>query len=47
MAGVIATFLLGVVFGAVYLWRGSLVAPIVIHFMQNAVTVLMATMRGG
>ncbi|MCF8080605.1 MAG: CPBP family intramembrane metalloprotease [Desulfobacterales bacterium] len=47
MAGVIATFLLGVVFGAVYLWRGSLVAPIAIHFLQNAVTVLMATMRGG
>mgnify|MGYP006301498851 CR=1 FL=1 len=47
VGGVIATFLLGVVFGAVYLWRGSLVAPIVIHFMQNTATVLMATMRGG
>jgi len=46
IGGVIATFLLGVVFGAVYLWRGSLVAPIVIHFMQNAVTVLIAIMRG-
>ena len=47
IGGVIATFILGVVFGAVYIWRGSLVAPIVIHFMQNAVTVLITTMRGG
>lgn len=47
IGGVIATFLLGVIFGAVYLWRGSLVAPIVIHFMQNAATVLLATMKGG
>jgi len=33
--GVIITGLLGVVFGALFLWRGSLVAPMVIHFLQN------------
>ena len=43
--GVAATFFLGAVFGAVYLWRGSLAAPIVIHFLQNLLTVMAAVAR--
>jgi membrane protease YdiL (CAAX protease family) len=41
LGGVAATFILGVVFGVLYAWRGSLVAPIVIHFLQNTVTVFL------
>lgn len=33
--GVVGVGILGLVFGAVYLWRGSLVAPMVMHFIQN------------
>jgi membrane protease YdiL (CAAX protease family) len=42
LGGVIATFALGAVFGAVYLWRNSLAAPIVIHFIQNAMAVYLS-----
>jgi membrane protease YdiL (CAAX protease family) len=41
LGGVVATFILGGVFGVIYLWRSSLVAPIVIHFLQNTVTVFI------
>ena len=36
-AGVVAVGLLGVLFSLVYLWRGSLIAPIVMHFLQDAI----------
>jgi membrane protease YdiL (CAAX protease family) len=34
-AGVIGVSVLGLVFALIYLWRRSLVAPIVMHFMQD------------
>jgi len=39
--GVIAVGILGLVIGLVYLWRGSLVAPITIHFFQNFIGVIL------
>jgi membrane protease YdiL (CAAX protease family) len=35
VAGVVAVGVLGLVFALVYLWRRSLVAPIVMHFLQD------------
>lgn len=40
-AGVITVGLLGVVFAVVYVWRGSLVAPVVMHFCQDLVAVVL------
>jgi membrane protease YdiL (CAAX protease family) len=34
-SGVAAVFMIGLVLSCVYLWRKSLVAPIVMHFMQD------------
>jgi membrane protease YdiL (CAAX protease family) len=34
-AGMATIYVLGVIFAAVYLWRKSLVAPIVMHFLQD------------
>lgn len=34
-AGVVTVGFIGVIFALVYLWRGSLVAPSVMHFLQN------------
>jgi membrane protease YdiL (CAAX protease family) len=46
-AGMITIFFLGVIFALIYLWRRSLVAPIVMHFLQDfAGLVLVALMRG-
>jgi len=35
VAGVVGVTVLGLVFALVYLWRRSLVAPIVLHFLQD------------
>ena len=40
-AGVITVGFMGVVFGLVYLWRKSLIAPMVIHFLQDFCTILI------
>jgi membrane protease YdiL (CAAX protease family) len=39
--GVIAVGILGLVFGLVYLWRGSLLAPMVMHFLQNFIGLIL------
>jgi membrane protease YdiL (CAAX protease family) len=39
--GVVGVGILGLVFGAVYLWRKSLVAPMVLHFIQDFVGVIL------
>lgn len=41
-AGVVTVALLGVIFALVYLWRGSLVAPVVMHFLQNFIGIVLA-----
>jgi len=40
-AGVVGVWILGLVFGAVYLWRRSLVAPMVMHFIQNFIGIIL------
>ena len=40
-AGVIITGLIGLVFALVYIWRQSLVAPIVMHFLQNLIGIFL------
>lgn len=40
--GIIAVGLIGVVFALVYLWRGSLVAPAVMHFIQDFIGIVVA-----
>jgi membrane protease YdiL (CAAX protease family) len=32
---------MGVVFAVVYLWRGSLVAPMVMHFLQDFLAIVV------
>lgn len=45
-AGVITVALLGVAFALVYLWRGSLVAPFVMHFLQNFIGIILVPLFG-
>lgn len=40
-AGMITVFYLGVVLAVVYLWRRTLVAPMVIHFLQDFVVIVL------
>jgi membrane protease YdiL (CAAX protease family) len=42
LAGTISVFVLGVVFSLVYLWRKSLVTPIVIHFLTDFTSIVLA-----
>lgn len=46
-AGLVTVGLLGVILAGIYLWRGSLVAPIVVHFLQNATGILVAPLLLG
>jgi membrane protease YdiL (CAAX protease family) len=46
-AGVITVGVLGVVLGVVYLWRGSLVAATVIHFLQDLVGIVLPPLVAG
>ncbi len=45
-AGVITVALLGVIFALVYLWRGSLVAPFVMHFLQDFIGIILVPLFG-
>jgi membrane protease YdiL (CAAX protease family) len=40
-AGVVTVGLMGLAFALVYVWRQSLVAPIVMHFLQDFVVILL------
>jgi CAAX protease family protein len=44
IAGVISVFGLGVVFAVVYLWRKSLIAPMIIHFLIDFSSIVMAVL---
>jgi membrane protease YdiL (CAAX protease family) len=46
-AGVVTVGFMGAVFALVYLWRGSLVAPIVIHFLQDIIGIVLLPLLGG
>jgi membrane protease YdiL (CAAX protease family) len=41
-AGVVTILGIGLAFGLVYLWRKSIVAPIVMHFLQNFISIVVA-----
>ena len=45
-AGVIITGVIGVVYALVYLSRRSLVAPVVLHFLQDFTTILLLPLLG-
>ena len=45
-AGVITVGALGLVFALVYLWRGSLVAPMVMHFLQDFISIVLISLLG-
>jgi membrane protease YdiL (CAAX protease family) len=45
-AGVVTVGLMGVFLGVVYVWRKSLVAPIVIHFLQDFITIVVQSLFG-
>ena len=45
-AGVITVGAMGVVFALVYLWRQSLIAPIVMHFLQDFVGIVLLPLLG-
>jgi uncharacterized protein len=40
-AGTLSVFVLGVVFALIYLWRKSLVAPVVIHFLTDFTSIVL------
>ncbi len=45
-AGLATVAVMGVVLALIYLWRGSLVAPMVIHFLQDFVGVVVMSVLG-
>jgi len=46
-AGVITVGTMGLVLALVYLWRGSLVAPVIMHFLQDFVGIILLPMLQG
>jgi len=45
-AGVVTVCVMGLVFALIYLWRQSLVAPIVMHFLQDFVAIVLLPLVG-
>jgi membrane protease YdiL (CAAX protease family) len=45
-AGVITVGVMGLIFALVYLWRQSLVAPMVMHFLQDFMGIVLLPMLG-
>lgn len=45
-AGVGTVGIMGIVFAVIYLWRRSLVAPVVIHFLQDFTGIVLAPLFG-
>ncbi len=43
-AGVITVFYMGLIFALIYLWRGSLVAPVIMHFLQDFTGILIPSL---
>ncbi|MEJ2634119.1 MAG: type II CAAX endopeptidase family protein [Calditrichia bacterium] len=46
-AGVVTVGFMGLVFAIVYLWRGSLIAPMVMHFLQDFIGIVLLPLVGG
>jgi membrane protease YdiL (CAAX protease family) len=45
-AGVMTVGMMGLVFGLIYVWRKSLVAPIVMHFLQDFMGIVLVPLLG-
>ena len=45
-SGVVTVGAMGLVFAVIYLWRQSLVAPMVMHFLQDFLGIVMAPLLG-
>ncbi len=45
-AGVITVGVMGLVFALVYLWRRSLVAPMMMHFLQDFIGIVLVPLLG-
>jgi uncharacterized protein len=45
-SGVVTVGAMGFVFALVYLWRGSLVAPMVMHFLQDFIGIVLVPLLG-
>jgi membrane protease YdiL (CAAX protease family) len=45
-AGVVTVGAMGLIFALVYLWRQSLVAPMVMHFLQDFIGIVLAPLLG-
>jgi len=41
-SGVVAVGFIGLAFALIYVWRGSLVAPVVMHFLQDFIAIVVA-----
>lgn len=46
-AGVATVGIMGLIFGFIYIWRGTLVAPIVMHFLQDFLGIVLLPLLGG
>jgi membrane protease YdiL (CAAX protease family) len=46
-AGVVTVGVMGLVFALIYLWRRSLVTPIVMHFLQDFISIVLLPLLGG
>jgi len=44
--GVLMTGFMGLILGVVYLWRGSLVAPTMMHFLQDLIGLVLVPLSG-
>ena len=40
-AGLVTVGVMGAVFAIIYLWRGSLIAPMVMHFLQDFISIVL------
>ncbi len=45
--GLVAVFFIGLIFALVYVWRGSLIAPMVMHFLQDFMGIFIAPWLSG
>jgi membrane protease YdiL (CAAX protease family) len=45
-AGLVTVGVMGAVFAVIYLWRRSLVAPIVMHFLQDFLSIVLLPLLG-
>jgi membrane protease YdiL (CAAX protease family) len=45
-SGVVTVGTMGLVFAVIYLWRQSLVAPMVMHFLQDFIGIVLAPLLG-